>query len=78
LQALLHVGELRIAKTSPEATVFASEHQSFHATISEAGNAKFGARVGRHDHLVLALACRVRFAARRPGTEVSIPYEVFA
>jgi hypothetical protein len=59
LQALFHAGDLRIAKPLPEATVLATELQDFRACISEAGYASFGARIGKHDDLVLrlALAC---------------------
>ncbi len=56
LQALFHAGDLRIAKSLPEATALATELQDFRASISEAGYASFGARVGKHDDLVLALA----------------------
>jgi hypothetical protein len=56
LQSLFHGGDLRIAKSLPEAAALASELQDFRASISEAGYASFGARVGKHDDLVLALA----------------------
>jgi hypothetical protein len=56
LQALFHAGDLRIAKSLPEAQVLVTELQDFRASISEAGYASFGARVGKHDDLVLALA----------------------
>jgi hypothetical protein len=56
LQALFHSGDLKIAKSLPEATALATELQDFRASISEAGYASFGARVGKHDDLVLALA----------------------
>jgi len=56
LQAMLHSGQLRIAKHLDEAQALAWELQDFRATASEAGNWRFGARSGRHDDLVLALA----------------------
>jgi hypothetical protein len=56
LQALFHAGELRIAKSLPEAPALASELQDFRANISDTGYVGFGARVGKHDDLVLALA----------------------
>ena len=59
LQALFHAGDLKIAKSLPEAAALASELQDFRASISEAGYASFGARVGKHDDLVLALALAV-------------------
>ena len=73
LQALLHASELKIAKSLPEAPALAAELQDFRATISDNGNASFGARSGRHD-LVLALACAAWWAARNEGNEVSIRY----
>jgi hypothetical protein len=78
LQALLHAGELKIAKSLPEAPALAAELQDFRATISESGNASFGARSGRHDDLVLALACATWWAARNEGNQVSIRYGLFA
>ena len=56
LQALLHSGDLLIAKSLPEAAALASELGNFRANISDSGNVGFGARVGAHDDLVLALA----------------------
>jgi hypothetical protein len=56
LQALLHSEELRIAKGLPEAGTLVAELQNFRATISDTGYASFGARSGKHDDLVLALA----------------------
>lgn len=56
LQSLLHAGTLGIAKGLPEAKTLVSELQDFRASISETGYASFGARVGKHDDLVLALA----------------------
>jgi hypothetical protein len=56
LRALFHSGGLKIARSSPEATVLAAELQDFRASTSEAGFASFGARVAKHDDLVLALA----------------------
>lgn len=74
LQALLHAGELKIAKSLPEALALAAELQDFRATISESGTATFGARSGRHDDLVLALACACWWAARSNQNEVTIRY----
>ena len=56
LQSLLHSGDLLIAKSLPEAATLASELQNFRANISDSGNVGFGARVGKHDDLVLSLA----------------------
>src|SRR5579864_8490831 len=56
LQALLHDGRLRILNTLPDATVLKAELQDFKAEVTDLGNWKFGARSGKHDDLVLALA----------------------
>jgi hypothetical protein len=73
-QALSHSGDLEIAGRLPEASMRAVELQDFRASISEAGYTSFGARVGKHDDLVLALAIRKAvsdFGVRR-GSEMSI------
>lgn len=56
MQAMLHSGELRIAKELPDARTLGLEMQDFRANISETGIARFGAREGSHDDLVLAVA----------------------
>jgi hypothetical protein len=67
LQAMLHAGELRIAKSLPEAATLASELQDFRANISDSGYTAFGARVGKHDDLVLALAIGAWYLAGGGG-----------
>jgi len=47
---------LKIAKDLPEAQALVSELQDFQASFTPSGYVKFGARVGRHDDLVLACA----------------------
>jgi len=56
LRGMLHSGELNIAKDLNEAQALLWELQDFRATASDTGNWRFGARSGRHDDLVLALA----------------------
>lgn len=63
LQAKLHDGSLRIAKGLPEAAVLAHELAEFRVSFTAAGAMTFGARVGRHDDLVLALAIALWQAA---------------
>lgn len=65
LQAALHAGELRIAKSLPEAVAFTRELQEFRVSWTEAGHMRFGARQGAHDDLVLAAALAVYGADRR-------------
>ena len=64
LQALLHSKQLRISKSQTEAAALAMELADFRATFTDAGNAIFGARTGRHDDLVLALAIACWWLAR--------------
>jgi hypothetical protein len=73
LQALLHGGELRIAKELTEAAVLAREMSDFRATFSEAtGYVRWGAREGTHDDLVLAVAIGAWWAGRaRPAVRFS-------
>lgn len=65
LQAALHSGELRIAKSLPEAGAFTRELQEFRVSWTEAGHIRFGARQGAHDDLVLAAALAVYGVERR-------------
>lgn len=54
LDARLHTGELKIADDMPEAAVLKGELVDFRRHIT-AGHFTFGARVGRHDDLLLAV-----------------------
>jgi hypothetical protein len=65
LQAALHSGELKIAKTLPEAAAFTRQLQEFRASWTEAGNLRFNARQGAHDDLLIACALAV-YGATRP------------
>jgi hypothetical protein len=56
VQALLHAGRLKIHKHLPDAGTLVEELQSFKAEITDFGNFRFGARSGKHDDLVLAVA----------------------
>jgi hypothetical protein len=56
LQAALHSGDLKIAADLPETAALVSELQDFKATFTQTGYARFGAREGKHDDLVLATA----------------------
>jgi hypothetical protein len=57
-------GELKIAKSLPEANAFVRELTEFRASFTDAGHLQFGARVGQHDDLVLAAALAVWGASR--------------
>jgi len=56
IQALLHDGRLKIHKELPDAAALVAELQDFRADVTDSGYWKFGARAGKHDDLVLALA----------------------
>jgi hypothetical protein len=59
LQALLHEGRLQIQKELPDAAELVRELQDFRVNYTETGRMTFGAREGRHDDMVLALAMAV-------------------
>jgi hypothetical protein len=56
VQALLHEGRLKIHRNLAEAPTLVRELADFRVQYSAAGALTFGARVGKHDDLVLALA----------------------
>jgi hypothetical protein len=56
VQALLHDGRLKIHKGLPDAPALVAELQDFRAEVTDSGYWKFGARSGKHDDLVLAVA----------------------
>jgi hypothetical protein len=66
LDAVLHTGDLRIAKELRESGPLAEELKSFQRSVSAAGRATYAARVGMHDDLVLATALAVWWATRPP------------
>ena len=67
LQSLLHAGELKISAKLAEAAALVNELQDFRVSFAEsAGYVSFGARSGKHDDLVLALAIGCWYLAR-PG-----------
>ncbi len=63
LQAVLHEQVLNIADV-PDARTLAQELQDFRGIFSETGYARFGAREGAHDDLVLAVAIGTWLACR--------------
>ncbi len=65
LQASLHSGELKFAVGLAEEQAFKTELSEFRMRHTEAGRLTFGAREGRHDDLVLALAIGLWRAQRR-------------
>lgn len=59
LQALLHEGKLQIQKELLEAEALVRELQDFRVNYTDSGRMQFGAREGKHDDLVLALAIAI-------------------
>ena len=56
VQALLHSGRLKIHKGLADAPALVAELQEFRAEVTNSGYWRFGARSGKHDDLVLAVA----------------------
>lgn len=72
LQAALHAGDLRVAEELPEAQTLVRELQDFRASISDTGHARFGAREGAHDDLVLAVAIGCWWAERATRNRMTL------
>jgi hypothetical protein len=70
LQAALHEQTLNIANV-PDAQKLAQELQDFRGVFTDTGYARFGARDGAHDDLVLAVAIGV-WHASLPTRTVSV------
>jgi hypothetical protein len=68
VQALLHDGRLKIQKDLPDVQVLVSELQDFQAQVTDSGYWRFGARSGKHDDLVLALAIALWRSVGRDST----------
>jgi hypothetical protein len=68
LDALMHTGELRIAKELRETPALETELKDFRRHVSEAGRYSFQARTGAHDDLVLAVAIALWRAVRKKKT----------
>jgi hypothetical protein len=71
VDAMLHRGVLRFAAALHEADAMRDELQDFRRKVGEAGRSTYGARVGRHDDLVLATAIACWWIARPPPP---VPY----
>ncbi|MFI5230025.1 MAG: hypothetical protein ACHQWU_13210 [Gemmatimonadales bacterium] len=67
LQAALHEGVLRIQKTLPDASALVAELNNFRGIFTDSGAARFGAREGAHDDMVLSLAIGNWYATREFG-----------
>jgi Terminase RNaseH-like domain len=74
VQALLHDGRLKIQKDLPDVQVLVAELQDFQAQVTDSGYWRFGARAGKHDDLVLALAIALWHSVGRDATTGLIDY----
>jgi hypothetical protein len=72
LQAALHSGLLQVAAGLPEADALKSELSDFRVNYGASGYAAFGARTGRHDDLVLAIAIGLWHAATVGEEKVTV------
>lgn len=64
LQSALHSKVLRVAEDLPETRTLVSELQGFRGIFNDTGYARFGAREGDHDDLVLAVAMGVWYGSQ--------------
>jgi hypothetical protein len=60
----IHTAELKVAKALLQAGPLRDELQSFERHVSESGRTTWGARVGAHDDIVLAVSLAVWWAVR--------------
>jgi len=65
LQAALHGVQLKFARGLAEESALKQEFSEFRMRATDSGRLTFGAREGRHDDLILALACAVWRAQER-------------
>jgi Terminase RNaseH-like domain len=68
VQALLHDGRLKIHKNLADVDTLVAELQDFRAEVTDSGYWRFGARAGKHDDLVLALAIALWHSVGRDRT----------
>ena len=73
LQACLNNSEIKYPLKHPETLELLKQLSNFTATISQSGAAAYGATVGTHDDLVLALSyCLYRLSNRRSGGHYAV------
>lgn len=74
LQALMHTGKLYMPDTLPLAKVFRRELLDFRVSYTDVGNARFGAREGAHDDLILAVALAAYGLASEPAARFDVKW----
>lgn len=73
-QVALQRGKLAVSPQLPEARTLRDELTTFEVTLTEAANATFSHRDGKHDDLVLAVALALWGARQRPAYAYSFNY----
>jgi len=73
-QVALQQGRLNVAPSLPEARTLRDELGTFEVTLTEAANATFSHRDGKHDDLVLATALALWGARQRPNYSYTFSY----
>jgi hypothetical protein len=73
-QVALQRGRLNVAPALPEARTLRDELTTFEVTMTEAANATFSHRDGKHDDLVLATALALWGARQRPSVSYQFRY----
>ena len=73
LEALLHAGEMVIAKDTQAGDMLFEEMKNFQRTVTQTGQTRFEGRVGKHDDLVLGTAIAAWWLARPLSTISQIP-----
>ncbi len=73
-QVALQRGKLNVAPALPEARTLRDELATFEVTMTEAANATFSHRDGKHDDLVLAVALALWGARQRPSVSHQFNY----
>jgi len=73
-QVALQRGRLNVAPALPEARTLRDELATFEVTMTEAANATFSHRDGKHDDLVLAVALALWGARQRPSVSYQFSY----
>jgi len=73
-QVALQRGRLNVAPRLPEARTLRDELGTFEVTLTEAANATFSHRDGKHDDLVLAVALALWGARQRPNYSYTFSY----
>jgi hypothetical protein len=67
VDAMLHTGMLQVAPELALAEVLRAELQDFRRKLSDVGRATYGAREGKHDDLVLAVAIGCWWISKKPN-----------